>query len=173
MFVGLISDTHGVWDKEFQEFLEPCDQIWHAGDWGAGVDFTRKISGWKPVVGVYGNCDGQDIRGEYPAYQFFECGGMSVLMTHIGGYPGKYNPWLIPIFRKAVEHYDDPNQRIDLFVCGHSHILKVQYDSQFKFLTMNPGAAGKQGWQPCQTLLRFTIDGSKINDLEVIELERK
>ena len=82
------------------------------------------------------------------------------------------NPWLIPMFRKALENYEDPNHRIDLFVCGHSHILKVQYDSQFKFLTMNPGAAGKQGWQPCQTLLRFTIDGSKINDLEVIELER-
>ena len=97
-------------------------------------------------------------------------------MTHIGGYPGKYNPWLLPMFQKsldALNHPDYPQSaRIDLFVCGHSHILKVQYDSHYRFLTMNPGAAGKQGWQTVQTLLRFVIDGSQIRDLEVIELER-
>ena len=97
---------------------------------------------------------------------------VNVLMTHIGGYPGKYNPWLIPMFRKSLDNQEDANHRIDLFVCGHSHILKVQYDSMFHFLTMNPGAAGLQGWQPCQTLLRFTIDGAKIDNLEVIELDK-
>ena len=119
----------------------------------------------RPFINIYVN------EVNIKELQNFE--NVNVLMTHIGGYPGHYNPWLIPMFKKALEQADDPNQRIDLFVCGHSHILKVQYDSQYKFLTINPGAAGKQGWQPCQTLLRLTIDGSKIDNLEVIELEWK
>ena len=162
MFVGLISDTHGVWDKEFQEFLEPCDQIWHAGDWGAGVEFTRKISDWKPVVGVYGNCDGQDIRGEYPAYQFFECGGMSVLMTHIGGWPGHY-----PYELRRQLQLSEP----DIFVCGHSHILRVMYDKDYNFLHINPGAAGRQGFHRVATLVRFTIDGTP-KDLEILDFPK-
>ena len=164
MFVGLISDTHGVWDKEFQEFLEPCDQIWHAGDWGAGVEFTRKISDWKPVVGVYGNCDGQDIRGEYPAYQFFECGGMSVLMTHIGGYPGHY----LPEIRILLQ-----DKQPELYVCGHSHILKVIYDKKLNLLHINPGAAGTSGFHKHITMVRLAIDGKEIKDLEIFDKERR
>lgn len=170
--IGLLSDTHGLLDKRVLEHFKDVDEIWHAGDIGSD-EVLRRLREFKPTRAVFGNMDSGDVRYTLSEFYRFRVEDVNVLMTHIGGYPGKYNPWLIPIFRKAVEHYDDPNQRIDLFVCGHSHILKVQYDSLFKFLTMNPGAAGKQGWQPCQTLLRFTIDGSKINDLEVIELERK
>ena len=153
--IGLLSDTHGLLDPRVLEHFRDVDEIWHAGDIGSD-DVLRRLREYKPTRAVYGN----------------------VLMTHIGGYPGRYNPWLIPWFRKSLEARisNDKSQMsnvIDLFVCGHSHILKVQYDNQFKFLTMNPGAAGKQGWQPCQTLLRFCIDGSEIRDLEVIELDRK
>ena len=172
MFIGLISDTHGVFAPDVRKFLEPVDEIWHAGDIGS-EEVLRRLREFKPTRAVFGNMDSGDVRYSLSEFYRFKVEDVNVLMTHIGGYPGHYNPWLIPMFRKAREQYDDPNQRIDLFVCGHSHILKVQYDSLFKFLTMNPGAAGKQGWQPCQTLLRFTIDGSEIKDLEVIELERK
>jgi len=116
------------------------------------------------------------VRYSLPEFYRFRVEEVNVLMTHIGGYPGKYNPWLIPWFRKSLEAKMTNDQSqianvIDLFVCGHSHILKVQYDNQFQMMTMNPGAAGKQGWQPCQTLLRFTIDKKEIKDLEVIELK--
>ena len=116
--------------------------------------------------------DSGEVRWSLSEFYRFRVEGVNVLLTHIGGYPGKYNPWLIPMFRKSLDNQEDANHRIDLFVCGHSHILKVQYDSMFHFLTMNPGAAGKQGWQACQTLLRFSIDGNKIDNLEVIELEK-
>ena len=170
--IGLLSDTHGLLDKRIYEHFKDVDEIWHAGDIGSD-EVLRKLREFKPTRAVFGNMDGGDVRYTLDEFYRFRIEDVNVLMTHIGGYPGHYNPWLIPMFRKALEHYDDPNHRIDLFVFGHSHILKVQYDSQFKFLTINPGAAGKQGWQPCQTLLRFTIDGSKIDNLEVIELEWK
>ena len=169
--IGLLSDTHGLLDPRVLVHFKDVDEIWHAGDIGS-EEVLRKLREFKPTRAVYGNMDSGDVRYTLSEFYRFRVEDVNVLMTHIGGYPGKYNPWLLPMFRKALEHYDDPNQRIDLFVCGHSHILKVQYDSHYKFLTMNPGAAGKQGWQPCQTLLRFTIDGSAIKDLEVIELER-
>ena len=169
--IGLLSDTHGLLDPRVLVHFKEVDEIWHAGDIGS-EEVLRKLREFKPTRAVYGNMDSGDVRYSLSEFYRFRVEDVNVLMTHIGGYPGKYNPWLLPMFRKALEHYDDPNQRIDLFVCGHSHILKVQYDSHYKFLTMNPGAAGKQGWQPCQTLLRFTIDGSAIKDLEVIELER-
>lgn len=111
------------------------------------------------------------MRYSLSEFYRFRVEGVNVLMTHIGGYPGRYNPWLIPMFQRNKAAA--PDQRINLFVCGHSHILKVMYDKQWNFLTMNPGAAGKQGWQTVQTLLRFTIDGSEIRDLEVVEMERK
>ena len=170
--IGLLSDTHGLLDPRVLVHFKDVDEIWHAGDIGS-EEVLRKLREFKPTRAVYGNMDSGDVRYSLSEFYRFRVEDVNVLMTHIGGYPGKYNPWLLPMFRKALEHYDDPNQRIDLFVCGHSHILKVQYDSHYKFLTMNPGAAGKQGWQPCQTLLRFTIDGSAIKDLEVVELERK
>ena len=168
--IGLLSDTHGLLDKRVLEHFKDVDEIWHAGDIGS-AEVLQALREFKPTRAVYGNMDSGDVRYSLSEFYRFRVEGVNVLMTHIGGYPGRYNPWLIPMFQRNKAAA--PDQRINLFVCGHSHILKVQYDSQFKFLTMNPGAAGKQGWQPCQTLLRFTIDGSRINDLEVIELERK
>ena len=174
--IGVLSDTHGLLDQRILEHFKDVDEIWHAGDIGSDMVLQR-LREFKPTRAVFGNMDSGDVRYSLSEFYRFRIEDVNVLMTHIGGYPGHYNPWLIPWFRKSLEAKmsNDPSQMnnvIDLFVCGHSHILKVQYDSQFKFLTMNPGAAGKQGWQPCQTLLRFTIDGSKIDNLEVIELER-
>ena len=143
--------------------FKDVDEIWHAGDIGSD-DVLRRLREFKPTRAVYGNMDGGEVRYSLSEFYRFRVEDVNVLMTHIGGYPGHYNPWLIPMFRKEPP---------DLFVCGHSHILKVQYDSQFQFLTINPGAAGIQGWQPCQTLIRFTIDGNKIDNLEVIELKRQ
>ena len=160
--IGVLSDTHGLLDKRVLEHFKDVDEIWHAGDIGS-YELLQTLREFKPTRAVYGNMDSGDVRYSLSEFYRFKIEDVNVLMTHIGGYPGHYNPWLIPMFRKEPP---------DLFVCGHSHILKVQYDSMFKMLTMNPGAAGKQGWQPCQTLLRFTIDGSKIDNLEVIELER-
>lgn len=160
--IGLLSDTHGLLDKRVLEHFKDVDEIWHAGDIGS-FELLQTLRQFKPTRAVFGNMDSGDVRYSLSEFYRFRVEDINVLLTHIGGYPGHYNPWLIPMFRKEPP---------DLFVCGHSHILKVQYDSQFKFLTMNPGAAGKQGWQPCQTLLRFTIDGHEIKDLEVIELQR-
>ncbi len=160
--IGVLSDTHGLLDKRIFAHFKDVDEIWHAGDIGS-AEVLQALREFKPTRAVFGNMDSGDVRYSLSEFYRFKVEDVNVLMTHIGGYPGHYNPWLIPMFRKEPP---------DLFVCGHSHILKVQYDSLFKMLTMNPGAAGKQGWQPCQTLLRFTIDGSKIDNLEVIELER-
>lgn len=161
--IGVLSDTHGLLDKRVLEHFKDVDEIWHAGDIGS-FELLQTLREFKPTRAVFGNMDGGDVRYSLSEFYRFRVEDVNVLMTHIGGYPGHYNPWLIPMFRKEPP---------DLFVCGHSHILKVQYDTQFKMLTMNPGAAGLQGWQPCQTLLRFTIDKKDIKDLEVIELERK
>ena len=160
--IGVLSDTHGLLDKRVLVHFQDVDEIWHAGDIGS-YELLQELRQFKPTRAVYGNMDSGDVRYSLSEFYRFKVEDVNVLMTHNGGYPGHYNPWLIPMFRKEPP---------DLFVCGHSHILKVQYDSTFKMLTMNPGAAGKQGWQPCQTLLRFTIDGHEIKDLEVIELER-
>ena len=164
MKIGVISDTHGVFSPQFRTFLEPVDEIWHAGDWGGDESFAKQISDFKPVVGVYGNCDGYDIRGLYPEYQSFEREGLKVLMTHIGGYPGRYD-----FVAKGLICDIHP----DLFVCGHSHILKVQWDDDFKMMTMNPGAAGLQGWQVMRTALRFDIKDGKVENLEVFNLPRE
>ena len=161
--IGVLSDTHGLLDKRVLEHFKDVDEIWHAGDIGS-FELLQALREYKPTRAVFGNMDSGDVRYSLSEFYRFRVEDVNVLMTHIGGYPGHYNPWLIPMFRKEPP---------DLFVCGHSHVLKVQYDAQFKMLTMNPGAAGKQGWQPCHTLLRFTIDGKEIKDLEVIELERK
>lgn len=163
MFIGLISDTHGVFDAPFREFLSPVDEIWHAGDFGGGFETAAEIATFKPLVGVCGNCDNYDLRYDYPVHRFWECEGMKVLMTHIGGYPGRYSP---QAYRKILA--DKPN----LFVCGHSHILKVQYDNTLQMLTMNPGAAGIYGFHQVRTLLRFEIDGRDIRNLEVIEMPK-
>lgn len=163
MYVGIISDTHGVFSDEFKNFLAPVDVIWHAGDFGGGIDFVHSISAFKPLIGVYGNCDAQEIRYECPLTQLFNCEGLKVLMTHIGGYPGHY-----PLNVAAMIDRHRP----DIFVCGHSHILKVMRDPRYNLLAINPGAAGLQGWQTVRTALRMRIDDGKPYDLEVFELLR-
>ncbi|MBQ9450607.1 MAG: metallophosphoesterase family protein [Bacteroidales bacterium] len=163
MYIGLLSDTHGVFSEGFRDFLRPVDVIWHAGDFGGTVSFTDEIAAFKPLVGVHGNCDGQDIRREYPAYQYLEVEGQKVLMTHIGGTPGHYD------FRAQalIDRY-----RPDIFICGHSHILKVMQDPRNNLLYINPGAAGIQGWHIVRTALRFKIEAGEVKEMEVYELPR-
>ena len=163
MYIGLISDTHGVFDDRIREFLEPVDQIWHAGDFGGGLETAREIAAFKPLVGVAGNCDNHALRYDHPLHRFFECEGMKVLMTHIGGYPGRYD-------MRAMALID--SYRPDIFICGHSHILKVVRDDYFKMLVVNPGAAGIQGIHMVRTALRFKIEDGNIHSMEVFELER-
>ena len=164
MFIGLISDTHGVFDQQFREFLEPVDEIWHAGDFGGGMQLAEEIAKFKPLVGVAGNCDNHDLRYIHPLHRFFECEGMKVLMTHIGGYPGRYD-----LRARALIYSYKP----DIFVCGHSHILKVMRDpSRNGMLVINPGAAGIQGFHLVRTALRFHVKDGKVQDMEVFELDR-
>lgn len=163
MYIGVISDTHGLFAPEIKKFLEPVDQIWHAGDFGGGVETAHEIAAFKPLIGVYGNCDGQDLRYEYPVNQLFNCEGMKVLMTHMGGYPGHYDNNA----RLMIEKH-----RPDIFVCGHSHILKVMHDTKYDLMAINPGACGIMGWQIMRTALRFRIDDGKIHDMEVFEIKR-
>lgn len=158
--IGLISDTHSYLDESVFKHFENCDEIWHAGDFGT-LELADQLAAFKPTKGVYGNIDGKDIRTVYPENLRFNCEGVDVLMTHIGGYPGNYNPSIL------TEMYSNPPK---LFICGHSHILKVMHDKKINCLHLNPGAAGKQGWHKVRTLMRFNIDGDKIQDLQVIEL---
>ena len=160
MYVGLISDTHGTFSEAFKEFLAPVDVIWHAGDWGGGESFVKSITDFKPAVGVYGNCDGYDIRYMYPEYQLLKVQGLSILMTHIGGSPGHYYPQA----QKLITQH-----KPDIFICGHSHILKVMRDDKYNLLYINPGAAGLQGWQLVRTALRFRIEEGTIKGMEVFE----
>ena len=164
MYIGLISDTHGVFSKEFRDFLEPVDQIWHAGDFGGGMELAKEIAAFKPLLGVAGNCDNYNLRYDHPIYRFFECEGMKVLMTHVGGYPGKYDA-------RARQLIDE--LKPDIFVCGHSHILKVVRDQKRDMLVVNPGAAGIQGFHLVRTALRFHIENGRIDRMEVFELDRE
>jgi len=161
--IGLLSDTHSYLDKRIFEYFKDVDEIWHAGDIGS-YEVLQRLREFKPTRAVFGNMDGGDVRYSLSEFYRFKVEEVNVLLTHIGGYPGHYNPWLIPMFQKETPQ---------LFVCGHSHILKVMYDDTWKMLTMNPGAAGLEGWQRVQTLLRFSINEDKIQDLEVIELGKK
>ena len=164
MKIGVISDTHGVFDNVLMEFLAPCDQIWHAGDFGGGMDLAEEIAAFKPLLGVAGNCDNHQLRFIHPLHRFFECEGMKVLMTHVGGYPGRYDARA----RKLIDEL-----RPDIFVCGHSHILKVMRDpARNGMLVVNPGAAGIQGFHLVRTALRFRIDDGHVYDMEVFELDR-
>ena len=164
MFIGLISDTHGVFDPQFMEFFENVDQIWHAGDFGGGLELAEELAAFKPLVGVAGNCDNHELRFIHPLHRFFECCGMKILMTHIGGYPGRYDARA----RELIDRY-----RPDIFVCGHSHILKVVRDPRRGgMLVINPGAAGIQGFHLVRTALRFRIEDGRISDMEVYELDR-
>ena len=160
--IGLISDTHGYLDDAVFKHFESRDEIWHAGDFG-NIELADKLAAFKPLKGVYGNIDGQDIRQVYPEHLRFMCEKVDVWMTHIGGYPDRYAPDV------KREIYTKPP---GLFISGHSHILKVIYDKKINCLHLNPGAAGKQGWHKVQTLLRFSITDEKIHTLDVIELHK-
>jgi putative phosphoesterase len=158
--IGLISDTHSYLDESVFIHFENCDEIWHAGDFGT-IELADQLAAFKPLKGVYGNIDGKDVRIVYPEHLRFKCEGVDVWMTHIGGYPGRYSQHI------KAEIYNNPPK---LFITGHSHILKVIPDKKLHLLHLNPGAAGKQGWHKVRTLMRFNIDGDKIQDLQVIEL---
>lgn len=160
--VGLLSDTHGYLDPAVLRHFESCDEIWHAGDWGS-LDVVETLKAFKPLVGVYGNVDGREIRHEVPLYQCFQREGYTISMFHIGGKPGYYPP-------EAKAHL--LKDRPDLWVCGHSHILRVSHDPKLPdLLHLNPGAAGKQGFHKVRTLLRFTLDNRTIHSMQAIELK--
>lgn len=157
--IGLISDTHGFLDETVFRHFANCDEVWHAGDFGPEV--IEKLESFKPLKGVYGNIDDASIRHQFPEQLVFTCEGVKVMMRHIGGSPPKYNPET----RKELALHQP-----QLFISGHSHILKVMYDDRLQCLHMNPGAAGKQGWHKVRTLIRFVIDGKEMKDCEVVEL---
>lgn len=161
MRIGLLSDTHGYLDPGVFRYFDSCDEIWHAGDIGT-VELADTLSNFKPLRAVYGNIDGATLRRMFPLDLRFNCEGVDVWMTHIGGYPGRYNPRV----RALLESGDVPN----LFICGHSHILKVMPDKHYGLLHMNPGAAGIHGFHHVKTLIRFSIDEGKIHSPEAIEL---
>ena len=158
--IGLLSDTHAYWDEKYAEYFKNCDEIWHAGDIGSD-QVAAQLASLKPLRAVYGNIDGQSLRLQYPKIAHFTAEEVRVMMTHIGGYPGRSHPEI----RKEL--YDT---RPNLFITGHSHILKVAFDKNLNCLHINPGAAGKSGFHQVRTLVRFAIDGKNIQDLEVIEL---
>ncbi|MCS7017936.1 MAG: metallophosphatase family protein [Bernardetiaceae bacterium] len=168
MRIGLISDTHGYLDERVFDYFVSCDEIWHAGDIGT-LTVAAQLASFKPLRAVYGNIDAGEIRQRYPEHQHFACGKVKVWMTHIGGYPPNYTPAL----RKQLDEFQP-----DLFICGHSHILKVIPDPARKLLHLNPGAAGHEGFHPVRTLLRFAIHPEKqgvssIEQLEIIELGKR
>ena len=158
--IGLLSDTHSHWDERYAKHFALCDEIWHAGDIGTS-EIADKLNAIAQLRAVYGNIDGTEIRVQYPEVQRFRCEDVEVLMKHIGGYPGRYDRSI------RNEIMANPPR---LFISGHSHILKVMMDKRLGILHINPGAAGTYGQQPVRTLIRFTIDGADIKDLEIIEL---
>lgn len=159
--IGILSDTHSCWDDRFALHFKDCDQIWHAGDVG-DISVIQRLRGVCPVVrAVRGNIDSGRVAREFPEVDCFTVEGVKVWLTHIGGYPGHYAPGI----RRTLAEL-----RPQLMVCGHSHILRVMYDSELQLLHINPGAAGYHGWQKERTLIRLTVDGGNMRDLEVIEL---
>ena len=158
--IGILSDTHSCWDDKYLIHFAGCDEIWHAGDIGSPL-VVDNLATCCQVRAVCGNIDGRDMRLRFPEVLRFKVEECNVIMTHIGGYPGKYSPAIRNILR---------NEKPQLFIAGHSHILKVMYDKEIGCLHVNPGAAGRQGWHAVRTLVKLTIDGSDIKDLEVVEL---
>lgn len=160
--IGLISDTHGYLDDAVFRHFEPCDEVWHIGDFGPGV--AENLGAFRPLKGVYGNIDDQSIRSQFPEQLVFDCESVRVMIRHIGGSPPRYNPET----RTALALH-----KPQLFISGHSHILKVIYDEKAACLHMNPGAAGKQGWHKVRTLIRFVVDEKNMRDCEIIELGKR
>lgn len=161
--IGLLSDTHGFYDEQLNDFFKYCDEIWHAGDIGT-YEVVKLIRRHKELKAVYGNIDGGDIRVEFPKHLHFKCEDMRVWITHIGGYPKNYD--------RSIRD-DIKNNPPDIFICGHSHILKVICDKDLQLLHINPGAAGKYGFHNVRTAVRFEIDKKEVKNLEIIELEKR
>ena len=159
----LLSDTHGYLDDTILKYASQADEIWHAGDIGS-LEVTDRLGALKPLRAVYGNIDNHTIRKEFPEHQRFYCEGMEIWITHIGGYPGRYDRKV----REAIR-----NNPPDLFISGHSHILKVMHDKKLDVLHMNPGACGKHGFHTVRTMLRFQIDNINLTQLEAIELGKR
>lgn len=160
MKIGVLSDTHGTVPEQVFTFFKDCDELWHAGDLGPGV--LEQLKAFKPVVAVYGNIDGLEVRFEAPRHQIFVREGHRILMTHIGGYPGHYDHGILPVIDQEKPY---------IFVCGHSHILRVMYDQQHQLLYINPGAAGRQGFHKVATLVRFIL-ADKPKELQILDFPK-
>ncbi|MCQ2960225.1 MAG: metallophosphatase family protein [Bacteroidales bacterium] len=158
----LLSDTHNYLDEAILKHVKSVDEIWHSGDIGS-LHLLEELQNLKPVRAVWGNIDGQDLRVRIPKVEKFECEGLRIMMTHIGGYPGKYDSSVLP---QIVEY--KPN----IFISGHSHILKVMNDSKLHLLHMNPGAVGKTGFHKQRTMIRFEIENGVPKNLAVVEFNR-
>jgi putative phosphoesterase len=158
--VGLISDTHGFLDEAIFNHFEKCAEVWHAGDFGP-VEVLDRLKKFRPVRGVFGNIDGAEIRSELPRDLEWACEGVRIYMTHQGGYPGHYD---------ARAKRELKQRKPDLFICGHSHIVRVMRDPELKLLHMNPGASGRVGWHLKRTAMRFAVEGARIGNVELIEL---
>ena len=162
--IGLISDTHSYLDDAVFEHFKDCDEVWHAGDIGK-IEILEKLQKFKPLRAVFGNIDTKEIQWQIPENQHFTIEGLNIFMTHIGGCPPNYNPIIKRAFKDSIP---------DIFVCGHSHILRVIKDEKLKnMIYLNPGAAGREGFHKIRTLLRFVLDNGKITNLEVIELGKR
>lgn len=161
--IGVLSDTHGYLDEKIYDYFSGCDEIWHAGDIGS-VEVASQLRQFKPLRAVYGNIDGTELRAAFPQDVHFPCEGMHVWMTHIGGRPPRYAPRILKELKV---------QSPDIFVCGHSHILRISKDDTWNMLYLNPGAAGRQGFHKVRTLVRFSVAETKIENMEVIELGKK
>ena len=162
--IGLLSDTHGFLDDKVFTYFKDCDELWHAGDFGT-TEISDRLAAFKPLRGVYGNIDGRELRLIHPKDLEFELEGFRIWMTHIGGYPGHYAP---DVRKKLAENAPD------IFVCGHSHILKVMTDKKYNnMLTLNPGAAGIQGFHKIKTIMRFDLNKRRIENMQVIELGKR
>ncbi len=161
--IGLISDTHGLFDDALREFLANVDEVWHAGDFGS-VENYEAIAAYKPLRAVYGNVDGGQMRYRLDSSLDFRCEEQRVLMTHVGGYPGHYDKRIVECIGMV---------RPNIFVAGHSHILRVMYDRKFDMLYLNPGAAGIYGFHKVRSALRFEIDGSEVRSMELGEWPKR
>ncbi len=161
--VGVLSDTHGSFPEQLYSFFAGIDEIWHCGDIGS-IGVAETLRAFKPLRAVHGNIDDQIIRLNYPSFQVFDCAGARILLTHIGGYPGRYDPQALKLIRA---------HQPEIFACGHSHILKVQFDPGHSLLHINPGAAGKSGFHTHITMIRLEIIKRRAQNLEVFDLPRK
>lgn len=163
MNIGLLSDTHSVLDSKVFEHFKDCDEIWHAGDIG-DAEVADRLEKFKPFRAVYGNIDDKNLQARFPEDLWFDCEGMKVWMTHIGGAPPNYNPRIKKILKERIP---------TIFICGHSHILRVKKDEKLDMLYINPGAAGNHGFHAMKTIIRMEITEAKIKKMEVVELGKR